>query len=68
MFLASTKSPNEDTTKDEAIEDFDHLIARTCEFVKELEKVGKVEKGSYMPLYEKMKSDATKAIEDGWNA
>jgi hypothetical protein len=67
MFIATTHSPDESTTKDKAIEDFMHLLARACEYVKELEDMGKTKKGVYMPLYENVCNDAKKALNDNWS-
>lgn len=67
MFIATTQSPQSDTTKEKAIEDFLHLLGRACEYVKELESMGKCEKGIYMPLYESICDDARKAINENWS-
>ena len=38
MFIATTHTPSEEITKEEATENFLHLIGRACEYIKELER------------------------------
>lgn len=67
MFIATTPSPKKETSKEQAIEDFLHLLSRACEYAKELESLGKTKKGIYMPLYESVCNDARKAINENWS-
>ena len=67
MFIATTHSPDESTTKEKAIEDFLNLLGRACEYTKELEDMGKIKKGAYMPLYESVCNDAKRALNDNWS-
>jgi hypothetical protein len=67
MFIATTHTPKKDITKEQALEDFSHLLGRTCEYVKELESMGKTKKGIYMPLYDSIIADAKKAIDENWS-
>jgi len=67
MFIATTPTPKEDITKDQAIGDFLHLLGRACEYAKELEGLGKTKKGIYMPLYESVCDDARKALDENWS-
>ena len=66
MFIATTQSPDENITLEQATEDFIHLLGRACEYTKELEKVGKIKKGAYVPLYEKFAIDVKKAVSENW--
>jgi len=67
MFIATTPTPKEDISKDQAIEDFLHLLGRACEYAKELESMGKTKKGVYMPLYESIRNDARKVLDENWS-
>lgn len=66
MFIATTPSPKKDITKEQASEDFLNLLGRACEYAKELESIGKMKKGMFMPLYENIKDDAQKCIDENW--
>jgi len=66
MFIATTSSPKNDITKDQATNDFLNLLGRACEYAKELEEMGKLKKGMFMPLYESIKKDAKKCIDNNW--
>jgi len=66
MFIATTPSPKEEMTKEQAIENFLNLLGRACEYTKELEDMGKVKKGMFMPLYESIRDDAKKVLDENW--
>ena len=66
MFIATTPTPKQAITKDEAIGDFLHLISRACEYVRELETLDKLRAGSYMPLYEDVASRIKSNLDENW--
>ena len=66
MFIATTPTPKEDITKEQATKDFLHLLGRACEYAKELESMGKTKKGMFMPLYESICNDARKVLDENW--
>jgi hypothetical protein len=67
MFIATAHSPDANINKDKAIEDFTGLIGRTCEYLKILEDLGKLKKGSYMPLFDAVHTASKKTLEQNWN-
>lgn len=67
MFIATTQSPQPDIDKEKATEDFLHLLGRACEYIKELEKINKISKGVYIPLYEDICNNAREAINENWS-
>ena len=68
MFIATTHTPDAETEQEKAVEDFIALIGRSCEYIKELENLGKIKKGSFIPLYEMVCTEAKKTLEQNWNA
>jgi len=68
MFIATTPTPKHGLTEEDATKDFLHLLGRTCEYIKNLEDLGRIKPGSYMPLYEQIIDLAKKSIKENWNA
>jgi hypothetical protein len=66
MFIATTQTPNDETSKEQINEDFATLLGRTCEYIKELEDVGRVQKGTYFSLYEELHSKSQSIISENW--
>ena len=66
MFIATTSTPKEETDKETATNDFIHLLGRVCEYMEELENLGKVKKGSFMPLYDSVCNDAKNVMNENW--
>ena len=66
MFIATTHTPNNETSKEQIDENFTSLFARTCEYIKELENIGRIQKGTYFQLYEELHTKAQSIIAKNW--
>jgi 5'-3' exonuclease len=68
MFIATTQSPTTEITKEKAIEDFVHLMGRSCEYIKELEKLNKVKSGTHIEIYDQIYAQIQRIINDYWSS
>jgi len=67
MFIATAPTPKEDIEQSKASEDFLHLFGRACEYLEELEKMNKIEKGVHISFHEKMTEEAEKIFKEKWS-
>jgi hypothetical protein len=66
MFIATTQTPSKELSKQEIIDNFGVLLGRTCEYIKELEEIGCIQKGTYFKLYENFHKESEIELDSNW--
>lgn len=66
MFVATTESPKEEITLEQADENFQKLMARSSEYLKELESLGKIKNGSYLDFEQVLMGEVDEFIRSRW--